>query len=75
MKAYSSNGLSCFWSSGVLVVFKKRIQENHLTLYIQFVKYEGTLDVTIERTIDKEYVLHASDIGKIALRLGVEIEF
>ncbi len=51
------------------------IQENYPTLYPEFLKDEGALEVTTVRIIDKEYVFYPSDVEKIALRFGIDIEF
>ncbi|CAH8239939.1 hypothetical protein VAEU17_940002 [Vibrio aestuarianus] len=51
------------------------IQENYPTLYPEFLKDERALEVTTVRIIDKEYAFYPSDVEKIALRFGIDIEF
>ncbi|NVN80551.1 MULTISPECIES: hypothetical protein [unclassified Vibrio] len=50
------------------------IKDKYPTLYLEFLKDEGVLEATTVRIIDKEYVFYPSDIEKIALRFGIEIE-
>lgn len=51
------------------------IQESYPALYPEFLKDEGALEVTTVRIIDKEYAFYPSDVEKIALRFGIDIEF
>ncbi|PTP19401.1 hypothetical protein CWO07_24640 [Vibrio splendidus] len=51
------------------------IEDKYPKLYLEFLKDEGVLEATTVRVIDKEYVFYPSDVEKIALRFGIDIEF
>ncbi|MEZ9799625.1 hypothetical protein AB4279_21790 [Vibrio cyclitrophicus] len=50
------------------------IQKSYPTLYLEFLKDERALEATTVRVIHKEYAFYPSDVEKIALRFGVDIE-